>query len=240
MHVQPAEAAASTRTNSLLAALPHAAYRRLLPELQPITLHSGEVLCRANTRVKFAYFPGDSIVAAMYPTNEAGARAKAWPIGREGMLGVSLFLGVERLDNQAEVQVGGSAYRLPAAALLGEFRQAGALQQLLLRYSFALIYQASQLAVCNNYHPIEQRLCRLLLLAFDRVGATEIELTQQRIADCLGVRRVSVTRAAMGLQRDHLVDYVRGRVRLINRKGLTQRACVCAGVIARGFAAVTA
>jgi CRP-like cAMP-binding protein len=240
MRVQLAQAAASAEANALLSALPHAVYRRLLPDLQTITLHPGEVLCRTNDHLKFAYFPTNCIVAAMYGTDEAGSMAKAWPVGREGMLGISLFLGVERLDNQAEVQVGGTAFRIPAAALLSEFRQAGALQHLLLRYAFALIMQASQLAACSHCHPIEQRLCRFLLLAFDRVGAAEIELTQQRIAELLGVRRVSVTHAAMGLQRDNLIEYVRGRVRLINRKRLAQRSCACAGIIVRGFAAVTA
>lgn len=235
-----AEAMASATANALLAALPQAVYRRLLPELQAITLHSGEVLCRANGRMQFAYFPCTSIVGAMYATDETGSVARAWPIGREGMLGVSLFLGVDRLDSQAEVQVGGTAFRLPAAALLDEFQQAGALQHLLLRYAFALIMQASQLAVCSHYHPIEQRLSRLLLLAFERVGAGEIDITQQRIAELLGVRRVSVTHAAMGLQRDHVINYVRGRVSLLDRKKLAERSCVCAGIIAGGFAAVTA
>ena len=176
------------------------------------------MLYRANARVKFAYFPVNSIVAAMYGTDKAGSLAKVWPIGREGMLGISLFLGVERLDNQARVQVGGTAFRIPAAALVAEFQQAGALQRLLLRYAYALIMQASQLGLCNHGHPVEQRLCRLLLLAFDRVGSREIDLTQQCIAALLGVRRVSVTHAAMDLQRNHAIEYVRGRVRLIDRE----------------------
>jgi hypothetical protein len=239
MPVQSMETTASTKANALLAALPQAVYRRLLPELQATTLHSGEVLCRPNGLMKFAYFPTNSIVAAMYGTDEAGSMAKAWPVGREGMLGISLFLGVARLDNQAEVQVGGTAFKIPAAALLTEFRQAGALQHLLLRYAFALIKQASQLGVCSHSHPIEQRLCRLLLLAFDRVGAEEIDLTQQRIAELLGVRRVSITQAAIRLQNDRLIEYVRGRVRLLSREKLAERSCVCAKIIARGFAAVT-
>jgi CRP-like cAMP-binding protein len=234
------DAAPSAKANALLAALPEAAYRRLLPELEATALRAGEVLFRPNGSIKFAYFPTNSIIALMYGMDGAGALAKAWPVGSEGMLGVSLFLGVRRLDHQAEVQVGGSAFRLPAAALLAEFRQAGALQHLLLRYVFALISQASQLGLCNHCHAIEQRLCRLLLLAFDRVGAEEIDLTQQRIAELLGVRRVSVTQAAMRLQNDGLIEYVRGRVKLINRKKLEERSCVCAGAIARAFDAVTA
>jgi CRP-like cAMP-binding protein len=233
-------AAPAAMTNALLAALPRTVYRRLLPDLQVSTLQPGEVLYRSNTRMKFAYFPTNSIIAVMYGTDDAGSMAKAWPVGREGMLGISLFLGVERLDNQAQVQVGGTAFRLPAAALVAEFQQAGALQRLLLRYAFALIMQASQLGVCSHCHPVEQRLCRLLLLAFDRVGAREIDLTQQHIAQLLGVRRVSITHAAMALQRNRAIEYVRGRVRLIDREKLAERACGCAGIIARGFAAVTA
>jgi CRP-like cAMP-binding protein len=154
------------------------------------------------------------------------------------MLGISLFLGAPKFVTRADVQIGGSAFRLPAAALLAEFRQAGALHQLLLRYVFALITQASQLGVCGNYHPIEQRLCRFLLGAFDRIDGDEIGFTQQRIAGLLGVRRVSVTQAAMRLQSDELIEYVRGRVRLLNRKLLEQRSCVCAAIIRRAFAAV--
>lgn len=234
------DTAASAKANALLAALPEAAFRRLLPELEEITLPVGEVLLRPNCSTKFAYFPTNSIVALMYGTDGAGAMAKAWPVGREGMLGISLFLGVRKLDHQAQVQVGGTALRLPAAALMAEFRQAGALQQLLLRYVFALITQASQLGLCSHCHSIEQRLCRLLWLDFDRVGAEAIDLTQQRIAEQLGVRRVSITQAAMRLQSDDLIQYVRGRVRLLDRKKLEERACACAGIIARSFAAVTA
>jgi hypothetical protein len=114
-------------------------------------------------------------------------------VGREGMVGISLFLGVQKLDNQADVQIGGTAFRLPAPALLAEFRRASALQHLLLRYVFALITQASQLGVCNHYHSVEQRLCRFLLRAFEHVGGEQTDLTQGRIARLLGVRRVSIT-----------------------------------------------
>jgi CRP-like cAMP-binding protein len=154
------------------------------------------------------------------------------------MLGISLFLGVPKFITRADVQIGGAAFRIPAAALLAEFRQGGALQQLLLRYVFALITQASQLGVCGNYHPIEQRLCRFLLGAFDRVDGNEIGFTQQRMALWLGVRRVSVTQAAKRLQADDLIKYVRGRVILLNRQMLEQRSCVCAAVIRQAFAAV--
>jgi CRP-like cAMP-binding protein len=232
-------ASVSAKANALLAALPEAAYRRLLPDLEVRTLRAGEALYRSSERLSFAYFPTNSVVALFYGADGAGASAKAWPVGREGMVGISLFLGVSKLDNQADVQIGGTAFRLPAAALLAEFRQVGALHHMLLRYVFALITQASQLGVCNAHHTVEQRLCRFLLRTFERVDVNEVDLTQQRIAQLLGVRRVSVTHAAIKLECDEIIQYVRGRVRLLNRKKLEARSCGCAAVIARAFAAVT-
>jgi CRP-like cAMP-binding protein len=232
------DASRTPKANALLAALPEAAYRRLLPDLQAATLQDGEALLTPSGGMEYAYFPTRSIVALLHDVDAAGAMVKAWPVGREGMLGISIFLGVPKFISRADVQIGGSAVRLPAAALLAEFRQAGALQQLLLRYVFAVITQASQLGVCNNYHSVEQRLCRFLLRAFDRVGGDQIGLTQGRIAELLGVRRVSITKAAIDLQSDDLIEYVRGRVRLVNRKKLEQRSCVCAAVIKRAFEAV--
>jgi CRP-like cAMP-binding protein len=233
-------APSSARENALLAALPDAAYRRLLPDLQAITLQAGEVLFQPSGRIQFAYFPSRSTITLMYAADAAGALANAWPAGREGMVGISLFLGVGKLDSQAQVQLGGEAFRLPAAALQAEFRRAGALQQLLLRYVFALITQSSQLGICNHSHTVDQRLCRVLLRSFDRAGEGQIAITQGQIGDLLGVRRVSVTRAAMCLQGDGLIEYVRGHVRLLDRRRLEQRSCVCAGIIARAFATVTA
>jgi len=230
----------SARDNALLAALPEAAYCRLLPDLEATTLRVGDVLFRRTGRPSFAYFPTRSTVSLLYAADTAGAMATAWPVGREGMVGISLFLGVQKLDNQADVQIGGTAFRLPAPALLAEFRRASALQHLLLRYVFALITQASQLGVCNHYHSVEQRLCRFLLRAFEHVGGEQTDLTQGRIAQLLGVRRVSITHAAMSLQSDGLIEYVRGRVTLLDRNKLAERSCVCAAIIARAFAAVTA
>jgi len=230
--------ASTPKSNALLAALPEAVYRRLLPDLEATVLRDGDGLLAPSGSMKYAYFPTSSIVALLSDVNETGAPVNAWPVGREGMLGISLFLGVPKFVTRADVQIGGAAFRIPAAALLAEFQQAGALQQLLLRYVFALITQASQLGVCGNYHPIEQRLCRFLLGAFDRVDGNEIDFTQQRIAQWLGVRRVSVTQAAIRLQADDLIEYVRGRVILVNRKMLEERSCICAGVIRQAFAAL--
>jgi hypothetical protein len=226
------------KTNRLLAALPKATYRRLLPNLEATMLGEGDALLAPDGSMKFAYFPTSSIVALLYDDAET-TLVNAWPVGREGMLGISLFLGVPKFIKRADVHIGGPAFRLPAAALLAEFRQAGALQKLLLRYAFALITQAAQLGVCGNYHPIEQRLCRFLLEAFDGVDGDEIGFTQQSIAGLLGVRRVSVTLAAIQLQADQLIEYGRGRVRLINRQKLEERSCVCTSIIRRAFAAVS-
>jgi hypothetical protein len=230
--------AANPKANALLAALPEAAYRRLLPDLEATTLRDGEALLPPTGSMKYAYFPTSSIVALLYDVDHAGTPVKAWPVGREGMLGISLFLGVPKFVSRADVQIGGAAFRIPAAALISEFRQAGMLQQLLLRYVFALIQQASQLCVCSHYHPVEQRLCRFLLRSFDRIGGNEIGFTQQRIATLLGARRVSVTQAARRLQADDLIEYVRGRVTLVNQEKLEERSCVCTAIIRRAFEAV--
>jgi CRP-like cAMP-binding protein len=153
-------------------------------------------------------------------------------------VGISLFLGGPQRDDRADVQIGGLAFRLSASALLVEFRRAGAFQHLLLRYVFALVTQASQLGVCSNYHPIDQRLCRFLLRLFDRISGDEVAITQERMGELLGVRRVSITEAAGKLQAAGIIECVRGHVRLINRKKLAERSCACATIIARAFEAM--
>jgi CRP-like cAMP-binding protein len=230
-------AAATPKANALLGSLPVAVYKRLLPQLEATKLHPGDNLLTAGKTVKYAYFPASSVVALLHEVDAAGTMAKAWPVGREGMLGISLFLGKPDFVHRVEVEIGGTAFRIPARALLAEFHQGGALQQLLLRYVFALITQASQLGICGNYHPIEQRLCRFLLCAFDRVG-DELGITQEHMGQALGARRVSITKAAMQLQQENLIDYVRGRVTLLNRKKLEARSCVCTRIIRRAFEAV--
>jgi hypothetical protein len=243
MYTEPALVPAITKpdspkTNTLLAGLPAAAYRRLLPDLQAVSLDVPETLFQSNGRLRFAYFPTTSIVTLSYAIEGNGTMAKAWPVGCEGVVGISLFMGGPKRDNRADVQIAGRAYRLPAAALMAEFRQAGAFQGLLLRYVFALLTQASQLGVCSNYHPVEQRFCRFLVRLFDRVPSGEVAITQERIAALLGVRRVSITLAASGLQSAGIIEYRRGLIRLINQKKLEQRSCACAGIIRRAFAQV--
>ena len=232
------KSAGTPMANQLLAALPRAAYRRLLPRLEPTTLKAGQRLFPPTGALQFAYFPTDSIVTLLYALEE-GAMAKAWPVGREGMVGISMILGNPHRDNRADVQVGGLAFRMSASVLLVEFRRGGALQRLLLRYVFALITQASQLCVCSQHHLIEQRLCRFLSRAFDRIDGDELLITQERMSQCLGVRRESITEAAPRLQQAGIIQYYRGHMALLNQKKLEERACACAGIIRRAFAAVS-
>jgi hypothetical protein len=237
--LQPIDASGTPKANQLLAALPGTAYQRLLPDLKATTLQVGQTLIRPARPLQFAYFPTSSIVTLSYTVEDDGAMAKAWPVGREGIVGISLFLGSVDRDNRADVQVGGLAFRLSASALLAEFRRAGALQQLLLRYVFALVTQASQLGVCSHYHPLEQRLCRFLSRTFDRVSADTVDITQNQIGRLLGVRRVTVSQAAGHLQAAGIIEYTRGRIRLVSREKLEKRACGCAAIIRRAFKAVT-
>lgn len=224
--------------NRLLAALPAATYRRLAPHLECVTLAVGEHLYRPAGSLRFAYFPVDSIVTLSYAIG-GRATAKAWPVGREGMVGISLFLGgAQHRFNRAEVQFRGVALRISASALLTEFQRAGAFQRLLLRYVFASITQASQLSVCNLYHSADQRLCRFLSRGFDRVSGKDLVITQSRIAALLGLRREAITDSALQLQEAGVIKYFRGRITLIDRRALEKRACACDQIIRRAFAAV--
>ncbi len=232
------DASATPKDNRLLAALPEAAYRRLLPELERTTLQVGEVLFRPAGQLQYAYFPTSAIVTLSYDLEDGGVMAKAWPVGREGLVGISLFLGSPKRHNRADVQIAGRAFRLPAAALLTEFKRAGMFQHLLLRYVFALVTQASQLGLCNHYHPIEQRVCRFLSRIFDRVSGEEVALTQERIAELLGIRRATIQQTAKQLHSTGIIEYQRGHIKLINRKKLEKRSCVCDAIIRRAFQSV--
>jgi Crp-like helix-turn-helix domain len=226
--------------NQLLAALPAAAYRRLVPHLEEITLVVDDTLFRQGVQPKFAYFPTGSILSVSYLVEGKGSVGKAWSVGREGVGGISLFLGSSFSDNNIDVQFGGPAVRIPAAALLAEFRRAGALQKLLLRYVFALLTQASQYGLCNQHHSTSQRLCRALSRAFDRFDGSVIFVTHARMAMILGVRRESITEGALLLQRAGIINYCRGRITLVDRKRLDERACDCGNIVRRAYEAVTA
>lgn len=233
------DASATPKANRLLAALPETVYRRLLPKFEVTNLHIGETLCSPAGRLQFAYFPTSSVVASSFAVKKDGAMAEAPLVGREGMAGISLILGGPTHDKRVDVLIGGTAFRLPASPLIAEFFQAGALQKLLLRYVFARMAQGSQLGVCSRSHPIEQRLCRLLSCIFGRISGDEVALTQEQIAELLGVRRVSITNAAGHLRTAGIINYQRGQVRLVNRKKLHERTCPCAEIIGRAFESVT-
>jgi CRP-like cAMP-binding protein len=210
----------------LLAALPSADFERLQPNLKPIALVLGHVICEPSSEQHEVFFPTTSIVSLLY-TLANGTSAEIAVVGREGLVGVSLFMGGESTPSRAVVQSAGHGYQLPGKYLKEEFARAGAMQQLLLRYTQSLLTQMAQTAVCNRHHALDQQLCRWLLLSLDRLPSNELVMTQQLIANMLGVRREGVTEAAQGLQAAGLIEYVRGRITVLNRAGLEARSCEC-------------
>jgi len=226
--------APSSKQNHLLAALPANDFERLLPHLELVTLKLGEALYESGERLQHVYFPTTSIVSLLY-VMEDGSSAEIAIVGNEGILGISLFMGGETTPSRAVVQSAGQAYRLKAHLLKQEFNRAGPVLHLLLRYTQALITQMAQTAVCNRHHSVEQQLCRWLLLSLDRLSSNELAMTQELIANMLGVRREGVTEAAGNLQRDKLIRYTRGRISVLNRPGLENRACECYAVVKKEF-----
>ena len=217
-------------SNRLLAALPPDIYERLQPNLELLPLKLGASIYEAGRKQAFVYFPIDSIVSLLYVMND-GASAEIAVVGNEGLVGISLFMGGETTPSRAVVQSAGQAYRLRARVMKSEFEFGGALQHLMLRYTQALITQMAQTAVCNRHHSIEQQLCRWLLLSADRLATNELRMTQELIANMLGVRREGVTEAAGKLQEDGLIEYSRGRITIISRPKLEQRVCECYEVV---------
>ena len=216
--------------NLLLAALPAEEYKRLLVHLQPVTLSLGQVVYESSGHLDYIYFPTTSVVSLLY-TMENGSTAEMGLSGSDGVVGVALFLGGDTTPNRAVVQIAGGAFRMKAKLLQEEFARGGPLQHLLLRYTQALITQISQTAVCNRLHSVENRLCRWLLLSHDRVGSEELVMTQEFISNMLGGRRESVTVAAGRLQDAGLIHYARGRIKILNRKGLEASACECYRIV---------
>jgi CRP-like cAMP-binding protein len=212
--------------NLLLCALPPAECERLLPDLQPVTFSLGQILCEPGERIHYCYFPTSAVISLLY-TMEDGSTAEMGLVGNEGVLGVAALLGGESTCSRAVVAVAGDALRLPAKRLQEEFAHGGSLQDLLLRYTLALITQVSQTAVCNRLHSVEQRLCRWLLLCHDRKNCSELLMIQELIANMLGGRRESVTVAAGRLQDAGLIHYCRGRIRILDRDGLESNVCEC-------------
>ena len=223
-------AAKSPNQNLLLAALPPADYQSLLPQLTLETMRLGHSLYESGSQLQHVYFPVEGIVSLLYVTR-GGNSAELAVVGREGMIGISLFMGGETTPNRAVVQSTCKAYRLPAARLKGHFAEGGAMQLILLKYTQALITQISQTAVCNLHHNIDQQLCRWLLLSLDRLPENKVQMTQELIANMLGVRRQGVTEAASKLEREGLISYSRGLITVLNRAGLEKRACECYSVV---------
>ena len=218
--------------NNLLAALPAADYQRLLPDLEFVQLPLGVAVYESGGKMDYVYFPTDCIVSLLYVMKD-GASAEIAVVGHEGLVGIALFMGGESTPSRAVVQSAGSAYRLPSNTLKREFEHNAPLQHLLLRYTQALITQMAQTAVCNRHHSVEQQLCRWLLLSLDRLSGNELNMTQELIANMLGVRREGVTEAAGHLQTAGLIQYHRGRIKVLDRPKLEQRVCECYSVVKR-------
>ncbi|KWT76392.1 MULTISPECIES: Crp/Fnr family transcriptional regulator [unclassified Variovorax] len=216
--------------NYLLAALPDAAQRRWRLRLEQIDLSLGQVLYESGGALSHVYFPTTAIVSLLY-VMENGASAEIAVVGNEGIVGVSVFMGGGSTPSRAVVQSAGQAFRLKADALTDEFKRAGPVLHLLLRYTQALITQMAQTAVCNRHHSLDQQLCRWLLLSLDRVGGNELVMTQELIANMLGVRREGVTEAALKLQHAKLIRYSRGHIKVLDRLGLEKRTCECYAVV---------
>lgn len=212
--------------NRLLAALPEAERERLFPHLEPVDMPLGEVLYEPDTQLQHAYFPTTAILSLLYVL-EDGASTEIAVVGNDGLLGVSLFMGGNTTPSRAVVQSAGSGFRLKTQRLKAEFKRAGPLQNLLLRYSQALMTQISQTAVCNRHHSVDQQLCRWLLLSLDLLTSNELVMTQELIANMLGVRREGVTEAARKLQKAGVIHYRRGHITVTDQKGLEARVCEC-------------
>jgi CRP-like cAMP-binding protein len=216
----------------LLSSLPPDDYARLLPNLELVNMPLGEILYESGIQMRHVHFPTTAIVSLLY-VMEDGASAEIAVVGNEGVVGVSLFMGGETTPSRAIVQSAGHAYRLRGQLLKDEFYRAGPLQHLLLRYTQSLLTQMAQTAVCNRHHTLDQQLCRWLLLSFDRLPANELIMTQELIANMLGVRREGVTEAAGNLQKAGLIEYRRGHIQLLDRAGLEARVCECYEVVKR-------
>jgi CRP-like cAMP-binding protein len=226
--------ALAPKENRLLAAMPRAEYQSLVPSLERVPMPLGQALYESGEAQGFVYFPTSSIVSLLYVLAN-GATAEIAVTGRDGLVGIALFMGGETTPSRAVVQSAGEGYRLKAAVLKREFERGGTLQHLLLRYTQALITQMAQTAVCNRHHSVDQQLCRWLLLSLDRLSGNRLVMTQELIANMLGVRREGVTEAAGKLQADGLIGYSRGKITVVERKRLEDRVCECYAVVKKEY-----
>jgi len=222
------------KTNQLLAVLPRDEWRRWQPHLEPVDLPLGHVLYEPGGTLEHVFFPTTAIVSLLY-VMENGASAEIAVVGLEGLVGISLFMGGESTPSRAVVQSAGQAYQLSAKLIKEEFNRSHAVMHLLLRYTQALITQMAQTAVCNRHHSLDQQLCRWLLLSMDRLRGNELVMTQELIANMLGVRREGVTESALKLQRAGLISYSRGHITVIDRAGLEKRTCECYAVVKKEY-----
>ncbi len=226
---------ADPRANHLLAVLPPAEWDRWSPFLEQVDLALGDVLHESGAKMNYVYFPTTAIISLLYVL-ESGASAEIAVVGNEGIVGISLFMGGGSTPSRAVVQSAGVAFRLKAKVLKDEFNRSGPVLHLLLRYTQALITQMAQTAVCNRHHSIDQQLCRWLLLSLDRLQGDHLVMTQELIANMLGVRREGVTEAALKLQHSGLINYSRGRITVVDRPGLEARTCECYAVVNKEYA----
>src|SRR5580658_9784772 len=220
--------------NHLLAALAVADRARWMPQLEPVEMPLGKVLYESGSKLTHVYFPTTAIVSLLYVL-ENGASAEIAVVGNEGIVGISLFMGGESTPSRAVVQSGGAGFRLRANILMQEFNRAGPVMHLLLRYTQALITQMAQTAVCNRHHSLDQQLCRWLLLSLDRLQSNQLVMTQELIANMLGVRREGVTEAAGQLHKAGLIRYQRGHITILDRAGLERRTCECYAVVKKEY-----
>ncbi len=216
--------------NHILAALPADVQQRIFPYLEETPMSLGEVLYEPGDKMRHVYFPTNCIVSLLY-VMESGASAEISVVGNEGLVGISLFMGGESTSSRAIVQSGGSGYRLAGQRLVDEFDRHGELMSLVLRYTQALITQMAQTAVCNRHHTIDQQLCRWLLLSLDRLSTNHLVMTQELIANMLGVRREGVTESAGRLQHLGVIEYRRGHIEVVDRPRLEQLSCECYAVV---------
>ncbi len=220
--------------NQLLASMPGPEWQRIGPLLEAVDLPLGQVLYESGSKMGHVYFPINAIVSLLY-VMEDGASAEIAVVGHEGLVGISLFMGGETTPSRAVVQSAGKGYRLRAADIKAEFNRSGPVMHLLLRYTQALITQMAQTAVCNRHHSLDQQLCRWLLLSLDRLSGNELVMTQELIANMLGVRREGVTEAALKLQKLGLIRYARGHITVLDRPGLESRVCECYAVVKKEY-----
>jgi CRP-like cAMP-binding protein len=223
------------RQNHLLAAVPETEWVRFAPHLTPVDMPLGHPVYESGGEQPYVYFPTDCIVSLLY-VMEDGSAAEIAIVGNEGLVGISLFMGGGSTVNRAVVQSAGSAFRVKAQFIRDEFFEAGPVQQLFLKYTLALVAQMGQTAVCNRHHTVEQQFCRWLLMSLDRLPSNELTMTHELIGNMLGVRREGVTTVAGKLQRAGIIEYQRGRIRVLDRPRLETMSCECYEVVRREFA----